>query len=720
MILFCLAGRMCSAQQNTEKRPFTVLVLSGGGARGLAHVGVLKVLEKMNVPVDMVVGTSMGAIVGGLFATGLSPEEIEKKIMEVDWDDIFSDSPHSLQQSYQLRREAAEYAKDAELGFLMGQVHIPHGILAGQKLSMVLNRILLPALTTDNFDNLAIPFRAVATDIVSGKRVDIGSGNIVKAIRASMAIPGVFSPVEMDDMVLVDGGVIANIPIETARSLGAERLIVVDVSPPLAKREKLKSMVDVTMQVLAIYSHRDRAFQHSLLGKQDVLLTLELPGFANTDFKKAAGIIAAGESAAMEVASPFTAFSVPQDEYKRIRNSLAAWGRKDAPIIEFVRIKKPRGVSRRIVKEWIKTSPGQRLDVDTVENEVADIYATGFFDRVDYSLAQEDGDYGLVIEPHTKPWGPNYLQFGLQFNSNTDFNPMLRYRMSQINNLGAELNLHARLGINHDFRAEFYQPIDYKNRLFIAPILDYKVRNTELYKNESSYARYRTRSMATGLDFGVNIGNTGQARIGIAGERVTSRPTISDGTLPKFNDDKLLLCGSLAIDRQDRLVFPKKGYYFAANYKDALQEEDDRFQMLTLKTSFAWSGAMNTFILSTEASGSFDTELPQYRKFPLGGFHRLSGYRDNEFTGNYAGLLRLTYLREIDMPLPPRQKNFFLGATLEGGQVWDKFGDISPEDLRLSGSVFAVFDTLLGPLYAGYGFREFDEGIIYVYLGPVF
>jgi len=719
VMLFCLAGRP-DAAESAGGRPFTVLVLSGGGARGLAHVGVLKVLEKINVPVDMVIGTSMGAIVGGLYAAGLSPDEIEKKIMEVDWDDIFSDSPHSLEQSYRLRRDSAEYAQGAEIGFLFNQIHIPHGILAGQKLSLVLNRILLPALTTGNFDNLAIPFRAVATDIVTGKRVDISSGDIVKAIRASMAIPGVFSPVEIDEHILVDGGVVANLSIETARAVGAQRIIAVDVSPPLAGRENLKSMIDITRQVLAIYSHRDLAFQHSLLHENDVLLALELPGFANTDFKKAAGIIAEGESCALKATSTFASFSVPGEEYARIRNKLNAFARKEPPVLGFVDIKPPRHVSPRIVREWVEISPGQKLDTGAVERDVADIYATGFFDRVDYHIEQKNGAYGLVIDPHTKPWGPNYLYFGLQFNSNTDFNPLLRYRMSQMNGLGGELNLHGRLGINHDFSAEFYQPLDYRNRLFIAPVFDYKVRNTELYDDGNSYARYKTRSAATGIDIGVNIGNVGQARIGAAGERVTSKPSIGDDALPEFDDDRFLLRGSLTVDRTDRIVFPRKGRYFAANYETTLPDTDEEFQQLTIKTSFAWTKKFNTVLFSTEASGSMDTELPQYRKFALGGFHRMSGYRDNEFTGNYGGLLRLTYLREIEMPLPPRQKNFFLGATLEGGQVWDEFGDISPDDLRLSGSVFAAFDTLLGPFYIGYGFREWDEGIIYVYLGPVF
>ncbi len=722
-VLLFYAGILHAAEPSVAgERPFTVLVLSGGGARGIAHVGVLKVLEKLRVPVDMVVGTSMGAIVGGLFSSGLPPEEIEKKILEVDWDDIFSDSPRPLEQPYRLRKDSAEYAQGAEIGYFAKRLHIPHGILAGQKLSLALNNILTPALTTGDFNRLAIPFRAVAADIVTGERVDISSGNISRAILASMSIPGVFSPVEMGGRLLVDGGLAANLSIETARAEGAKRIIAVDVSSPLAGKEKLKSLLDVTMQVLAIYSHRDRSFQHSLIEEQDVLLNLELKGFSNMDFRKAPELIAEGKTAALLAADKLAPLSVPESDYAKIREKLAAWAKKEPVVLDFVEVKPPRKISPRMVTELVQTEPGQKLDVKDVERDVTEIYGTGFFDKVDYHLLKRDGEYGLVIEPHTKPWGPNYLYFGLQFNSNSDFNPLLRYRMTRVNDLGGELNLQVRLGINHNFKAEFYQPVDYRNRFFIAPVFDYDVRNTELYEDGSSYARYKTRSASTGIDMGMNVGNTGQVRVGIAGEKVTSKPSIGDATLPKYDDDEFLLRGSLAFDRMDRIVFPRRGTYFGADYKTTLpgRREDKEFRQLALKASSAWTKSRNTVLLSMEALSSMDTELPLYRKFSLGGFHRLSGFRDDEFTGNYAGLLKLTYMREIRKPLPPRQKNFFLGASIESGQAWEDFSDVSLEDLRLSGSVFLAFDTLMGPLYLGYGIRKIDEGIIYFYLGPAF
>jgi len=713
---------LCAENGSGEERPFTVLVLSGGGARGIAHIGVLKVLEEMRIPVDMVVGTSMGAIVGGLYAAGISPEEIERKITRVDWNDIFTDSPRSLEQSYRMRRDSADYAQGLEIGFARKKFQIPHGMIAGQKLSLALNEILLPALPVDDFNKLAIQFRAVAANIENGERVDLASGDLVKSIMASMAIPGIFSPVEINKQLLVDGGVAANLSVETARVSGAQRIIAVDVSSPLASRKNLNSLIDITMQVLAIYSYRDLKYQKSLLKEGDVLLSIELPGFSNTDFRKAESIIARGEAAARMSADALAAMSVPEDRYRLWHAKVSGW-RKETPVtLDFVKIAPARNVSPRIVQERVKSSPGESLDPEKIVREITDIYATGFFDRVDYRIVRKDGAEGLVIEPHVKPWGPNYVYFGMAFNSNTDFNPLLRYRKTRINSIGAELNLHARLGINHSFNAEFYQPLDYRDRFFVAPVFSYQLRNTDLYEDDRRYARYRTAFTEAGIDAGMNIGNQGQIRVGVSGEHVSSKPSIGDPALPDYDEDSFLLRGSAVIDRMDRITFPREGTYFGTWYGGTVPGIDDsnEFRQLTVKTAGALTHGRNTLIASLEGSFSLDDSLPEYRKFSLGGFQRMSGFQYNEITGNYAGLLRLIYMREIPKALPFNINGFFIGGSVEAGDAWKDFSDISLDDMRLSGSVFLALETLFGPLYMGCGIRSLDDGIFYLHLGSVF
>ena len=722
LLFFLLSGLVLSEEQTIgRKHPFTILVLSGGGARGIAHIGVLKVLEELHIPVDMVVGTSMGAIVGGLYAAGLSPSEIEKKMLEVDWDDIFSDNPKPMQQPYRLRKDLSKYMQGVEIGYAVDQIQIPQGMIAGQKLRIALNNILLPVLSVDDFDRLPLPFRAVATDLVTGERVNLSSGSLTKAIMASMSIPGIFAPVEIDNRILVDGGVVANLAIETARELGAERIIAVDVSSQLLSKDELKNLVDVTKQVLAIYGRRNHLYQLSLLKKDDILLSLKLEGLSNTDFKKAKEIIREGESAAIEKKELLASASVSEEEYRQIKSYVSARNRKEPVIVDFIEILPPKKVSPLIVEKRIKTAVGKKLDLDTLEQDITNIYATGLFERVDYQITRMDENYGLKIEPITKPWGPNYLYLGLQFDSTRDFNPLLRYRMTQMNLRGGELNIYLKMGIDHIIEAEFYQPIDYGDHFFIAPSFSYHQRNTDLYKDDDRYARYRTRTTSTGLYGGVNIGNEGQFRAGIEGENLTSEPSIGDITLPEYEDNLFLLNSSFVIDHLDNLLFPESGWYFSADYSTPFPGlEEQEFHKLLLKGLGAWSNKHNTILAYLEAGSSFDTELPLYRSFTLGGFQRISGLNLDELIGNYEGLFRITYIRSFAKTLPFSITGYFIGSSIETGNVWEEVDNISLEDMKLSGSIFSGIKTPLGPVYIGYGIRSLEKGIFYFYLGPVF
>ncbi|MCX8083032.1 MAG: patatin-like phospholipase family protein [bacterium] len=721
-LIFLFIPKILLPEEKAKSHPFTVLVLSGGGARGIAHIGVLKVIEQLHIPVDMVVGTSMGAIVGGLYAAGLSPSEIEKRMLEVDWDDIFSDNPKPLKQPYRLRKEASKYMQGVEMGFAVDQIQIPKGVIAGQKLIIALNNILLPVLPVNNFDHLPIPFRAVATDLVTGERVDLSSGSLTKAIMASMAIPGIFAPVEIDKRILVDGGVVANLSIETARELGAERIIAVDVSSPLATKEELKNLVDITKQVLAIYGRRNHLYQLSLLKENDVLLTLKLEGFSNMQFKKAKEIIKEGEAFALKEKERLLTMAVSEEEYSKVKSYvIEKEPRRRNIVVDYVEIIPPKKIPSQIIENRIKIKPGDILDVEKLEDNITDVYSTGLFERIDYQILKMDENYGLTIEPVKKSWGPNYLYFGAQFDSTRDFNPLVRYRMTMLNRHAGELNLYLRLGLEHEFEAEFYQPIDYTDHFFIAPTFSYQQKNIDLFQDEQRYARYRTRFTSTGLFGGINIGNEGQFRIGIEGEHTTSQLSTGEISLPDYEEDIFLLSGSFNFDRIDNLLFPREGWYIGIDYKTPFPYlEEEEFQQLSFKGLTVWSNLHNTFSGYIEAQTSLDTELPLYRTFNLGGFQRMSGFDHYELSGNNTLLLRLSYIRDFEKLLPFNISGYFIGASLEAGNAWDDLDDISLEKTRLSGSIFTGIKTLLGPVYIGYGIRSLEKGIFYFYLGPVF
>ena len=301
VLSIALIASSAFGQQEPEKpsgRPRLGLVLSGGGARGAAHVGVLKVLEEMHVPVDLIAGASMGSIVGGLYATGMSPQEMEDALATMDWDASFEDKVPRKEMPFRRKFDESSFLTKLRIGIQDGHTALPTGLVEGQKLNFILRQLTLPSATVDDFDKLSIPFRATATDVASGEGIVLSHGNVADAMRASMAFPGLFSPVELDGRLLVDGGVAENFPVETARKAGAEVLVAVNIGTPPAGKEKLTSLVKIINQVTNAATARNVRLSKAAIGPQDVFIEPDLGDISFIDFKRVRDAVAAGEKAA--------------------------------------------------------------------------------------------------------------------------------------------------------------------------------------------------------------------------------------------------------------------------------------------------------------------------------------------------------------------------------------------------------------------------------------
>ena len=310
-------------------------MLGGGGARGSAHVGVLRVLEEMRIPIAYITGNSMGAIVGGLYASGFTPDEIERELKAIDWDDTFADAPPRPDRSFRRKRDDDLYLIGARVGYRDGALHFPLAFIQGQKFDLHLNRLTEHVANVHDFDRLPIPFRAVATDIETGRQVVLRSGNLAKAIRASMAVPGGFAPVEIDGRLLVDGLVADNVPVTAVRAMGAARVIVIDVGTPLLSREEITNAGAVLSQLSTILSQRNVEEQLATLGPRDLLIRPALGDLGTADFERVGDGIAIGEQAVREARAALATFSVPEAEYARLRPRRE---RAAPPVIHFVRI----------------------------------------------------------------------------------------------------------------------------------------------------------------------------------------------------------------------------------------------------------------------------------------------------------------------------------------------------------------------------------------------
>jgi NTE family protein len=286
------------AQDVVSDRPRIGLALSGGGARGASHVGVLKVLERERIPIDYIVGTSMGSIVGGMYAAGMSPEEIEAELIAIDWDDVFEDRVDREIRSYRRKTDDRLWLVNRKLGFNDGKVEFPSGLVQGQKINQLLIALTLPVADIDDFDDLPIPFRAVATDIQTGEKVVLDSGNLPKAIRASMSIPAIMSAVPWGDRNLVDGGMASNLPIEAVREMGADIVIAVDISTPLSEEDVADSLLSVVEQLTGFLTRRNVEAEIATLGAEDILLVPDLGDIGSGDFDRIAEAIPTGAESA--------------------------------------------------------------------------------------------------------------------------------------------------------------------------------------------------------------------------------------------------------------------------------------------------------------------------------------------------------------------------------------------------------------------------------------
>lgn len=708
-----------------SQRPKIGLVLSGGGARGSAHIGVLKVLEENHVPIDYIAGTSMGAVVGGLYASGMSPEEIEENIVAIDWKDLFTDRP--FEQDLPFRRKGEQRRLiDFEMGFKKGRLVFPKGLVAGQKLGFLLKSMTLQVTGIKDFDLLPIPFRAMAADIETGELVVLDHGNLAEAIRASMSVPGMFSPVENNDRILVDGGIVKNLPIDVAMQMGADVIIAVDVGMPLFKRDKLESAVDVTMQVIGIMTLQNVKEQIALLREKDLLIIPDLENSSTSDFSKSSEIIRLGEEVASELAEEIKSYSVTTDEYKIF---LARHRQHDIKSVkvDFVKVKSSGRVTAQAIKKRIKTKAGGTLDRDVIQGDLTRIYAIGDFEQVDFGIIEEDEKKGLLINAKEKAWGPDYVRFGLNitddFRGDSFYNLLLNYRKSQVNVLGAEWKNEIQIGRTRSVFTEFYQPLDYAERFFIAPRLKYERRVEDVYSGYVRDSQYRVRSFGGGIDAGINFGTFAEARVGIERGDVSAGPLIGGGSLPNFEIDWAAFVGSLEFDQIDNSNFPRYGIYASINAFLSRKDlgADESYDKLIFSVTKATTCNKHTFLTSLIGGTGIDDDIPFYDELTMGGFLNLSGYRKGELRGQHTGLGRLIYYYELAELHGGFIDNIYIGGSLEAGNAWSKRSDVDIDDLLFGGGVFIGVDTILGPLYLGYGHTEGNkEDQVYLFLGQTF
>ncbi len=713
---------LAGAQSHAE-RPRIGLVLGGGGARGAAHIGVLRELERHRVPIDAIAGTSMGAIVGGLYASGMTTNELEDVVATLDWADALSDKAPRKDLRFRRKQDDAHYPINFELGVRGGELLLPMGVIQGQKLDLVLRDLTLDVSHVSDFDNLPIPFRAIATDIERGEPYVMGKGDLAMAIRASMSVPGVLAPLRLDDRLLVDGGIVGNLPIDVMRQMDVDVIIAVDVEFPLYTADELTSALTISEQMLTILVRKETLRQIDTLGADDILIQPELGTFASSDFAQIVQTIEPGARAAAAQSHKLQQVALGEEEFAE-HLSRRAGRPKMNDELSFVRVRHDGRIDTAILESRLDTETGDAIKPKRLADDAERLYGTGLYEQVSYELIDEGGATGVEFQARSKSWGPNTLQFAISlendFEGATSFNLGTRITMAGLNPHGGEWRTDLQLGTDPALFSEFYQPFGSASKFFIAPRVDLQQYNINAFSDDTAIARYRISESEAGFDLGAEIGSIGEFRIGTFHGTGRGKVKVGDPSIDNLNFDTGGLLGRLRFDSRDNAQFPRRGVRADMVWEHSLPGlgADERFDTVSTDFDATWSRGKNSVQLGLSYATTIDAQDSIQNFFPLGGFLRLSGLERGEISGPHAALARVLYYRRVgdsagglfDVPI-------YLGASAELGNVWQSRSDISFDSAPFNGSIFAGLDTIIGPIYFAAGLAEGGRSNFYLFFG---
>ena len=718
------ASSSCGTRLPGDNRPRIGLALGGGGARGIAHISVLRMIEALRIPVDCIAGTSMGALVGGLYASGISVDDMETLVVTTDWKRLFDDSLDRPERSFRRKQDDRDNLATIGVGVREGSIKLSPGLLQGERILAMFERSTLHASAIDDFDGLPIPYRAVATDLNTGDAVVLDHGSLAMAMRASMSLPGIFQPVEVDGRVLLDGGLANQVPVDVVRAMGADVVIAVDVGTPLDTLDRDASMLEVISQMSGMMTTGNTRRQLATLATRDVLIVPQLgTAVATGDFTKAREALAIGAAAAESARPRLASLSLSPERYAASLQMQPVMA-SQAPVVEFVRLENETDYADEVLLSHIRIPTGEPLDTERVEKALLTAYSLGTLSSVTYEVVREDGRTGVLLRARPKSQGPNYLQAGLSLNTDFDgrFESNLRAAVlfSPLSRMGAEGRITLAIGSEPALTGEYYHPLDAASRDLLYAKAGYENPNIQVFDADGdSLATYDVRTVGIELQAAHEFGNYGAVAVGVQRASGRAEVEIGDPQLQAFDFDQGNLFANFTIDRLDSLFFPQDGYLATLGYtisRDWLGS-DSQFD----RVDFDMLGARSFGLHSLQAGARYHVTtsgtLPVQSLYRLGGRTRLAGFRVNQLTGQHYALVFAGYSYQLASVFG---RSALVGGTIEYGNAWELREDMGLDDAILNASIYTGFDSWLGPMLFGYGWREDGDGVLFLEIGRPF
>ncbi|TOK28325.1 serine protease [Vibrio parahaemolyticus] len=737
--------------EDTPTRPRVAVVLAGGGAKGAAHIGVLKALEEMHIPVDIITGTSMGAYVGGLYATGMSADEIESFIYSVDWNSGYRDRVDRSQRRVRDKEYEDRYQITTDLGLRFGEVRAPTGVVQGQNMLRVLRETTGNLGRFDSFDELAIPYRSVATDILELDEVVIGNGYLVDAMMASMSVPGALPPYKLNGHMLVDGGVVNNMPVDVARAMGADVVIAVDISTDYKTEDDFTGLFTVADQLSNYLVRRSTQQQVETLQEHDVYIRPNVGQMETVEFDKMPWAFQSGYDITKEMESKLAGLRLSNAEYQKYIDHKQEVRKKlvygDDRVVDEIVIVNNTHYSDVLLTNRLELETGRKIETAEIEKAVENLYALDRFELITYHFEEVDGSNLLVFDVNEKSWGPNYLNFRFfledDFDTDSQYGIGMSTNFTNLNSHGAEMALNVEMGTDKLIEAELYSPVLSSQEFFVAGKVAYSSegRNLPVSDDDSSLSSVNDFLPVSYTEFvseiAIGIQPTLWQELRLGGRYSSGSIELSTlASVGNLDFERRGLFANYRLDTLDDFAFPTRGLLVDLEYlvshdtspeeigqskpkdivEDTVYEIDARFKgAMSYQRHTLVGQAEYSFVQSKNSSITLDPR-------ELGGFLHLSGIPRNSLIGQNLFFSSLVYrYKWFDNDFGLFEAPVYVGASLEHGGTWsDNDLKLNEAPLHNAASIFFGVDSPIGPIMLAYGRTEQDMEAVYLIVGTSF
>ncbi len=717
------APAAANAAEPAGQRPRIGLVLAGGGAKGGAHVGALKVLEELRVPIDCIAGTSIGALVGAGYATGQPAAEIEKFVTGIDWAAVIGGVGRRTLEPIEQKRLAMDAGSKLQVGLIDGKIVTPSGLADASSIDDLLRAYVARARTVSDFDKLPIPYRAVATDMMTGNMVVLDKGDIATAMRASMAIPGAFSPVVLDPWILSDGGMVRNIPIDVARDTCADIVIVVNLVEPAPTREKLVQAQQLLSRSMDVMFEVNERAQLATLTERDILIDVPMGDITTSDFDRMPETIPLGETAARKVADRLAALAVPAPEYAAWRKGVTTSQAVEARVAD-VRVEGLEYVNPEYLSTLTEVRAGETVAIGDISDDARHMAALDELDTVAYRLDGPPDAATLTWLPTEISLGQSVLRpaLGLFADGGGDFKFLLgvQHTYHWVNSLGAQWRNQLQIGDESSVSTSFYQPLDVGQRTFVEPgaYLDRIVEDA--YDNGNRIATYEFIDYGGRVDFGLNASRYAQFRLGYNYNRRKTRIDTGLPILPQIDAEDAGIEFTARYDSRDTPNFATKGLAAALRFEkvDESFAADRNWERLEAGIRRSISIGKYVTWLSLAGGTDLDSDLPFDRYFSLGGSRVLPAFQHDELRVSDYWVAEASFLRRLKVLSPIKNQAIYAGLGLQYAGLYDRIdveGDDDEENIP-GGYLFLAGPTALGTFTLGFGFTD-NEANVWLSIG---